>query len=268
MRRLVPVFAEIPPSLRPLSYFWASFRRTWMANLSTTFFTPLLYLASLGAGLGALVGHGHALASLGGRDYLSFVAPALLATTAMQVALGQGTYEVWGARNYWSGAYRSMQASPITIAQIVTGHMVWVAARVLLASALYLGVSAAFGTVRSPAAAGVLLVGPLVGLSFATPLAAYSVTARHDQPFSLIFRLLMLPLFLFSGTFFPLSQLPAALRWVAYALPLWHGVALSRSLYSGQFDLLADLLHLAYLAGVALAGFLIARLSYERTLSR
>lgn len=266
--KATPAMRQLPPSLRPLSYFWVSFRRTWTANISTTFLTPLLYLASLGAGLGALVGHGHALASLGGEDYLSFVAPALLATTAMQVALGQATYEVWGARNFWSGAYRSMQASPITVGQILVGHMAWVAARVLLASALYLAVSAAFGTVHSPLAAGALIVGPLVGLAFAAPLAAYSVTARHDQPFSLVFRLLMLPLFLFSGTFFPLSQLPAGLRWLAYALPLWHGVALSRSLYSGHFPLPAGLLHLAYLGGVAGAGFVAARVSYKRALER
>ena len=258
----------VPASLRPLSYFWVMFRRTWMSTLSTTFVTPLLFLASIGAGLGSLVGHGRPLASLGGETYLSFVAPALLATTAMEVALGQATYEVWGARNFWSGAYRSMQASPISVRQIASGHMAWVAARALLASALYLGVSAAFGTVHSPDAAGVLAVGPLVGLAFATPLAAYSVTARHDQPFSLVFRLLMLPLFLFSGTFFPISQLPAALRWLAYVLPLWHGVELSRSLYSGHFAVLAGVGHLAYLGGVAAAGLVIARLSYQKTLAK
>jgi lipooligosaccharide transport system permease protein len=259
--------AALPPALRPLSYFWRMYRRAWMADLSTTFFTPLLYLASLGAGLGHLVGHGRALPSLGGQTYLSFVAPALLAATAMQVALAQATYEVWGARNFWSGAYRSMQASPISVNQIVFGHMAWVAVRVEVATALYLGVSAAFGTVHSAEAIAALAVGPLVGLAFATPIAAYSVTARHDQPFSLVFRLLMLPLFLFSGTFFPLSQLPEALRWLAYLLPLWHGVELSRALYAGHFPVLAGLGHLAYLAGLAGSGLIVATASYQRTLS-
>jgi lipooligosaccharide transport system permease protein len=257
-----------PAGLRPLSYFWRLYRRAWMADLSTTFFTPLLFLASLGAGLGHLVGHGKPLASLGDETYLSFVAPALLAATAMQVALAQATYEVWGARNFWSGAYRSMQASPITLGQVVLGHMAWVAVRVEVATALYLGVSAAFGTVHSPYAIGTLAVGPLVGLAFATPMAAYSVTARHDQPFSLVFRLLMLPLFLFSGTFFPLSQLPVALRWLAYLLPLWHGVELSRGLYSGHLAALATFGHLAYLAGVAAVGLLAAKASYEKVLER
>ena len=258
----------LPAPLRPLSYFWVSFRRTWMSTLSTTFLTPLLYLASLGAGLGALVGHGQRLASLGGQDYVSFVAPALLAATAMQVAIAQATYDVWGACNPWSGAYRSMQASPISVGQIMTGHMTWIGARALLACTLFLVVSAAFGTVHSPEALAGLAVGPLTALTFAAPLAAYSVRARHDQPFTVVFRLFMLPLFLFSGTFFPVSQLPVGLRYVAYALPLWHSVELSRSLYAGKFGLLAGLGHLAYLAGVAGIGLVLARRSYRVRLSR
>jgi lipooligosaccharide transport system permease protein len=258
----------LPVTLRPVSYFWAQYLRTWKADVGTTVVGPLLYLASLGVGLGSLIGHGHALASLGGVSYLSFVAPALLATTAMQVAIGRATYEVWGACNPWSGAYRSMQASPISVAQIATGHMAWVLLRLLIASVIYLVVSACFGAVHSPEAAGAVVVGPLVGIAFTTPIAAYSVSARIDAPFTIIFRLLMMPLFLFSGTFFPIAQLPQGLRDVAYVLPLWHGVELSRSLYSGSFRWAPGLGHAAYLVGVALAGFLVARQTYRRRLSR
>lgn len=258
----------LPLSLRPVSYFWVQYLRTWKADLGTTFVTPLLYLASLGVGLGHLIGHGHPVASLGDQTYLSFVASALLATTAMQVAVARATYEVWGSCNPWSGAYRSMQASPISVAQIFSGHMAWVVFRLFVASAAYLAISAAFGAVHSPEAAGDLLVGPLVGLSFTTPIAAYSVSARIDAPFSVIFRLLMMPLFLFSGTFFPISELPEGLRYVAYALPLWHGVQLSRALYAGTFSWAAGLGHAAYLAAVTGAGFLVARAAYRRRLSR
>ncbi len=255
-------------ALRPLSYFWTAFRRTWRSDLSDSFITPLLFLSSLGVGLGSLVGHGHRLASLGGVDYLSFVAPALLAATAMQVALVRSTWEVFGYVSHWNGAYRSMQASPISVHQIVTGQLAWVALRVELASAAYLGVSAAFGAVRSPEAAGVLVVGPLVGVAFAAPTAAYSIGVRHDQPLVLIFRLLMLPLFLFSGTFFPVSQLPQALRYLAYALPLWHGVELSRGLYLGTLGTGAAALHLGYLIGLSSLGVLAARATYTRKLAR
>jgi lipooligosaccharide transport system permease protein len=139
---------------------------------------------------------------------------------------------------------------------------------VLLATAFYLAASSAFGAVHSPAAAADLVVGPLVGLAFAAPICAYSVHVRTDQTFAVIFRLLMLPLFLFSGTFFPVSELPSALRDLAYALPLWHGVQLSRDLYAGHIDWPVDLGHLAYLMAVIAAGTLLARHSYRRRMAR
>jgi lipooligosaccharide transport system permease protein len=255
-------------AMRPLSYFWTQFLRTWKADIGTTFLTPVLYLASLGLGLGSLVGHGHALASLGGENYLSFVAPALLAATAMQVAISRSTYEIFGYLNRWNGTYLSMQASPLSVDQIMLGQLTWITARVLLATAFYLAASSAFGAVRSPAAAADLVVGPLVGLAFAAPVCAYSVHVRTDQTFAVIFRLVMLPLFLFSGTFFPVSELPSALRYLAYALPLWHGVQLSRDLYAGHIDGPADLGHLAYLVAVIAAGALLARHSYRRRMAR
>ena len=259
---------QIPASLRSVTYFWVQFRRTWRADIGTTFLTPVLFLASIGVGLGGLIGHGEAVPSLGGVDYVSFVAPALLVTTAMQVAIIRATYEVWGCANPWSGAYRSMQASPIAVSQIVTGQLTWIAFRVLMASAFYLAVSAAFGTVHSPAAAADLIVGPLVGLAFAAPIAAYAITARHDQPFIMIFRLVMIPLFLFSGTFFPLSQLPIGLQYLAYALPLWHGVELSRGLYAGHLDLPVALGSVAYLVAATTAGTIVARLTYQLRLAK
>jgi lipooligosaccharide transport system permease protein len=182
------------------------------------------------------------LASLGGENYLSFVAPALLAATAMQVAISRSTYEIFGYLNRWNGTYLSMQASPLSIDQIMLGQLIWIAARVLLATAFYLAASSAFGAVRSPLAAADLVVGPL--------------------------RLVMLPLFLFSGTFFPVSELPSALRYLAYALPLWHGVQLSRDLYAGHIDGPADLGHVAYLVAVVAAGALLARHSYRRRMAR
>ncbi len=259
---------EIPMSLRPLHYFWTTFVRQWRSDISTTFLTPVLYLASIGLGLGHFIAHGRALASLGGENYLSFVAPALLVTTAMQVAVSRSTYDVYGCKNWWSGAYRSMLATPLSVGNIVTGHLVWIASRGLMASAFYLAVSAAFGAVHSPAAAADLLVGPAVALAFAAPIIGYAVTVRHEQPFVMIFRLVMVPLFLFSGTFFPISQLPAGLRSLAYALPLWHGVELSRGLYLGRLSSLAILGHSAYLLGVATIGVLAARSTYRRTLAR
>lgn len=257
----------LPRPLRAVSYFWVSYVRTWKGDLGTTFIAPILYLTALGTGVGGLVGHGHALASLGGT-YLFFVAPAVLATTAMQVAIARATYEVWSSCNPWKGCYRSMQATPLSVPDILVGHMAWMVVRLFLATACYLAASAAFGAVRSVDAVATLLVGPLVGLAFALPIAAYSVTVRVDAPFSMIFRLLMIPLFLFSGTFFPLSQLPVGLQYAANALPLWHGVRLCRDLYSGNFHLGTTLIDVGYLVAVAAAGLVVARYTYERRLSR
>ncbi|HET9058580.1 MAG TPA: ABC transporter permease [Acidimicrobiales bacterium] len=258
---------RVPPALRGLSYHWVSFLRTWRADIGTTIVAPFLYLASLGAGLGGLIGHGHAMASLGGVDYMHFVAPALLAANAMQVALSRATYAVFGQRRFWSGAYRSMQASPITLKQIVTAEMSWVAARCAIATSVYLAVSAAFGTIGSGEAVLCLLVGPLIGLAFAAPISAFSITLEHDHPLVLIFRLLMLPLFLFSGTFFPVSQLPTGLRYVAYGLPLWHGVELCRGAYLGTLSLAGSVGHIGYLVGMAGIGTALARYSFGRALS-
>src|SRR5579875_2850787 len=254
---------QVPMRLRPLHYFWATFRRQWRSDISTTFLTPVLYLASIGAGLGSFIKGGQVLASLGGEDYLSFVAPALLVTTAMQVAVSRSTYDVYGCKNWWSGAYRSMLAAPLSVGDIVTGHP----ARVGLASAFYLAVSAAFGAVHSPAAAADLVVGPVVGLAFAAPIIAYAITVRHEQPFVMIFRLVMVPLFLCSGTFFPLSQLPTGLRYIAYVLPLWHGVELSRGLYQGSLGAWPALGHLAYLVVVIAVGSMAASRTYRKELA-
>lgn len=256
----------VPQSLRGLSYHRVSFLRTWRADIGTTIVTPLLYLASLGAGLGGLIGHGHRLASLGGVDYMDFVGPALLATNVMQLAISRATYAVFGQRNNWSGGYRSMQASPITLEQIVTAEMSWVVVRCALATAIYMAVAAGFGTVSSIEVLACLAIGPLIGLAFAAPISAFSIRLRHEQPLILVFRLLMLPLFLFSGTFFPVSQLPVALRYVAYCLPLWQGVELCRGAFEGTLALLPSLGHIAYLLALSAAGVWLARHSFRRAL--
>lgn len=262
--------STVPVRLRSVSYFWVGYLRTWKGDIGITFIAPVLYLVSIGIGVGSLVNHGHALKSLGGT-YLDFVAPALLATNSMQMGVINGTYGVWSACNQWTGAYRSMQASPLSIDDMLFGHMAWFAFRLLIGAVAYLAISAAFGTVHSFAALGGLVLGPLVGLAFTLPIGAYAVTARIDAPFTMIFRLLMVPLFLFSGTFFSLSQLPLALRYVAYALPLWHGVQLSRVLYAGSLhgvgwgSALGDLVYLLALTGGA---YLVARHTYARKLSR
>jgi lipooligosaccharide transport system permease protein len=135
-----------------------------------------------------------------------------------------------------------------------------------MTSAIFLAISAAFGSVRSAWALAALPAAVLTGLAFAAPVAAWAITVRRDAAFNYAFRFGMTPLMLFSGTFFPLSRLPGWLRPVAYATPLWHGVALCRGLTLGRPDAGAITIHLAYLLSLAAAGAWAGARAYTRRL--
>jgi lipooligosaccharide transport system permease protein len=131
-----------------------------------------------------------------------------------------------------------------------------------------MAVMAAFGAVRSAWVIAALPVAVLTGLAFAAPLDAFAVTQeKNDQAFNVIFRFGMIPLFLFSGTFFPITQLPAWIRPVAYITPLWHGVALCRALSLGTADVIGALGHIAYLVAVAVIGLYAGERTYRRRLN-
>lgn len=284
MASVVGVDAEVPGDLqapgrrvvaRPA--FWRAFRywtfrwrRTFRSSLAVNFAYPVLYLTAIGVGLGGLVDrhvgrHAHA-AGLAGGSYLVFVVPGLLAGSVMQIALSESTYPVMGAVR-WERSYHAMLATPLSVADVLLGHLCFVALRVATAASVFLAVSAAFGGVRSPEAVLAVPVAVLTGLAFAAPVAAFAVTRESDVAFSTLQRLVIVPLFLFSGSFFPLRYLPGALQAVAEATPLYHGVALARAATLGHLDQLSTLGHLGYLAGLALAGYLAARRTYRRRLA-
>ncbi|HET9691098.1 MAG TPA: ABC transporter permease [Acidimicrobiales bacterium] len=250
------------PALRTTEHLWRAYRRTWRGTVMTTFLNPVLYLAALGVGLGRFVDRGHhAAVALGGASYLDFVGPGLLAVTAMQVAVGESTFPVMGAVK-WQKTYAAMLATPQRVGDVLAGHVTWIAARVATAVAAYLAVVAAFGALHSPLAVLALPAGVLTGMAFSLPLVGYSVRLDTEQSFNVVYRLGMIPLFLFSATFFPLSSLPVGLRVVAYATPLWHGVDLCRTLADGTATWGRSLLHVAYLAGLAALGALSAARAY------
>lgn len=151
-------------------------------------------------------------------------------------------------------------------ADIFHGFLLFVMLRLAIGSAAFLAVMAVFGAVRTPLAVAALPVAVLTGLAFAAPVAAWAVTRHSDVGFSLLFRLGMIPMFLFSGTFFPLSQLPAWLRPIAYLTPLWHGVAASRALCLGAVSGVGLLGHLAYLAALTAVGLRIGERTHLRRL--
>lgn len=251
-------------TVRALEYWFYSYRRTWRGTVVSSVLNPLLYLAAMGIGLGNLVDRGGA-GRLDGGSYLAFVAPGLLAATAMQVAAFESTYPVHGAIR-WQRTYHAMLATPLGVRDVLAGHLYWIAFRIGSTGAVYLAVIAAFGVVRSPWAVLALPAALLTGMAFAAPVVAFAASQEKDASFNAIFRFGVIPLFLFSGTFFPVSQLPDLVQPIAYLTPLWHGVDLCRGLVLGSATVPGAVVHVAYLAGWVLAGTALARSSYRRRL--
>ena len=183
----------------------------------------------------------------------------------MQTAMGESTYPVMASVK-WLKTYQAAAATPLRPADVFAGHLLFTTMRLAMNCTIFLAVMAAFGAVRSPWVIAALPVAVLTGLAFAAPIEAFAVTREKDQSFAMLFRFGMIPMFLFSGTFFPVTQLPAWIRPVAYVTPLWHGVALCRELSLGTATPASALGHVAYLLAVAGIGVVIGARTYRRRL--
>ncbi len=249
--------------LRQVDHWAVRWRRTWRGSAITNFLLPVLYLVAMGVGLGAYVDDGGATQSLGGVDYLDFLAPGLLATTVFQNAVGASTWPVLGAIK-WDKTFHAMLATPLRVRDILLGNLWFIAARLALTASVFLLVLVLFGVTASPLAVLALPAAVLVGMAHATPIFAFSSWLERVSGFMLLFRLGVIPMFLFSGAFFPIDQLPDPLQWLAQVLPLYHGVELVRGLVLGTAELGPDLLSVAYLGAWLLGGFWLA----DRLLAR
>ena len=249
-------------SLRPLEFFLVQYRRGWRGSAVSSVVTPVVYLLALGVGLGVFVDRSTSLPD--GISYLDFVAPGLMAATALQIASFEASWPVLAAIK-WHRQYHAMLATPLRIRDVILGHQAYFVFRLLLTGTVYFVVITAFGAVESPLGVLAIPVTVLVGLSVSMPLAAWAAHTETEASFVAIFRFLILPMFLFSGTFFPISTLPRPLEIVAWFTPLWHGVTLCRDLTLGDVVPL-DLLHVAYLLAFAVVGYLAARVTYSRRL--
>jgi lipooligosaccharide transport system permease protein len=250
-------------SLRVYEFWLVQYRRAWRGTVITSIINPVFYLGALGIGLGSIVNKsgGQPL----GVPYLDFVAPGLLAAAAMQIASGESTWPVMASFR-WTRQYFAMQATPLGVRDIFIGHQLYMASRIAATSAIYLAIIAAFGAVNSWLAVFTLPAVTLLGLAFTVPTAAYAATQDADGAFVPYNRFVIVPMFLFSGTFFPVSRLPLPLEWLAYATPLWHGVDLCRELTLGNVHLLRALGHAAYLLLFVIAGYIWGQRTYTRRL--
>jgi len=252
-------------ALRAYELWLARFRRDWRGLGVYSLVAPLLYLAAMGAGVGSLVTRQDA-ASLGGVSYLAFIAPGMIAASAMQTAAGEASWPVLGAMR-WMRIYHAQAATPLGAGDIFFGHVLWMLTRVAMTSGAMLVAALVFGVPESLLAPLALPAAVLTGAAFAAPIAAWAVKQEGNSMFSVLFRLGITPMFLFSGTFFPVANLPVVLRGVAYATPLWHGADLCRRLVLGGATPSSTLVHVAYLGAWTAAGLVIGRRTYARRLT-
>ena len=237
------------------------YRRTFRASLFSSFLTPVLFLTAMGLGIGGYVDRGGANAALGGVPYIAFLAPGLLVSSAMQTASFEATFPIM-AGLVWSRIYHAMYATPLTPREIALGNILWFGARLLLITTVFTIVIVLFGAAISPLIVLAIPVAVLTGLAFATPIAAFSATQRTPDRFAAIFRFGITPLFLFSGTFYPVESLPAVVQPLAWITPLYHGVALARGLSLGTIGTATlpiplALVHLAVLIAFIVVGTLL-----------
>jgi len=238
--------------------YWATvFRRTWRGSVVSSFLNPLLFVLAMGVLLGGFI-KGDPAQLEGATSYLAFVAPGLVASQAMQTAVGETTYPVMGALK-WNRVYFGMHATPLRPVDIANANLAFIALRLVLTTGVFLLVLAPFGVFASVAGAlGAWASSVLVGMAIGLPVYAWSVGVRNEWTFALIFRLGVIPQFLFSGAFFPVSNLSPVLGFVARLTPLWHGVDLTRMFCLGTLEPLPALGHVAYLVALLAASHWLA----------
>lgn len=231
---------------------------------------PILYLLGLAAGLAAIidqeipVGDGRAV------DYLVFVAPALLATAAVAVASEEFTYPVMAGFK-WRRYFYGFNASPLSSRQIANGVINGAVARMLVAVVAYYVFIWVFGAVPDPATGWLAIFAGLAGgLAFGAPLLAYAASLEQDTgQFALVQRLVFVPLFLFSGTFYPLAALPLWLQCFGWISPLWHATELGRiATFGGAVDAPMTGVHVVYLLVLAVVGVIVGHRIFERRLAK
>ncbi|HYO44073.1 MAG TPA: ABC transporter permease [Candidatus Limnocylindrales bacterium] len=237
------------------------YRRGWMMILSG-FFEPLFYLLSIGLGIGGMVG------DVAGPDgepipYALFVAPALLASASMNGAIAEATFNVFFKLNYQK-TYDAILATPLSPGDVALGEIGWAVIRSTMYALGFLVVIVVLGLVRSPWALLAVPAATLLAFAFAAVGMAATTWMRSWQDFDLI-NLVVLPLFLFSGTFFPITAYPEPLQVVIMLTPLWQGTDLIRSLVIGSVDA-GILWHVAYLGGMGLIGLAVVGRRLDRML--
>lgn len=232
-------------------------RRTWQGSAFSSFVSPILFLAAMGLGLGSLVERGGDGDALEGVSYMAFVGAGLLAATTFQNAAGESTWPVrLGIK--WGRGYHAMIATPVGVREIVLGHLATVAIRLATSATIFAVVMTLFGVADVWRSLLAVLPAILTGMAISPPVMAYTSWIKDDEAIAYLFRFGIVPVFLLSGAFFPIDQLPGWLQPVAWATPLWHGVELTRWAALGLGPDAPPPLHVGYLAVWGVCGTVLA----------
>lgn len=248
--------------------YWLRTAKAWAQSIIIYMIgEPLLYLIALGVGLGTLVDSG--VGTVDGVSYLVFVAPALLISTVVMSTGGELTYPVMAGFK-WDRLYYGPHATPVTPAQIGTGQFVGVMLRFVVQAAIFWAIMIAFGAVPRGVLVSALVIpiGVLSAAAFGALLQAYASTLTDEgYQFAFVQRFVIMPMFLFAGTFFPLSSMPVYLHWIGWISPVWHGTQLARQVTYGAVEpVWLTIVHLLFLSLCTVVGVLWMRRSYTRRL--
>jgi lipooligosaccharide transport system permease protein len=239
------------------------YKHSWMV-IFTGFFEPVFYLLGIGFGMGALV------SSVDGISYVSFVAPGLLAASCLNGALSDGCFNIW-FKLHLMKTYDGILATPMRVPDVAFGEMLWAVTRGSIYAGCFLIVLLVIGGITgrpvllSPLAVFAFPAAVLAATSFSALFVCITTFVRKIEDFDIVVGLAVMPMFLFSGTLFPVSRVPLIPRIIVELLPLYHGTAMLRQLTTGAMDR-TFVLHVAYLVILGAAAFAVAMRRLERAL--
>lgn len=242
----------------------------WMgAIISFGLGNPIIYLVSIGLGIGALVDANTGGQGIDGVSYIQFVAPALLATAAINALQDEVTFPVMQGF-VWDKMFYAMHNTPINSRQIANGIMITAAIRGIFTVIIYELVLLVFGAIPLSSALPLFVSSMIAALAFGAAMLAVTVRIENDDAlFAIIGRFVIAPMFLFSGTFYPLDQMPIYLQWIGWISPMWHSTQLGRFLsYGMPLEVWEVIMHGGFLAALFTLGMLLAYPKFESRLQK
>ena len=230
---------------------------------------PVLYLVSIGLGVGAYIDKNTGGMGVDGVSYITFLAPALLATAAIQGAIDESVYPTLEGFK-WNKIFFSMNATPLSGNHIAMGVFFNSLIRVIFTAVIYWFVMLAFGVLESPRAWLAIFTAVMAGAAFGAMMQALAgMLENEDIFFTVLQRFVIMPLFLFSGTFYPLTNMPIYLQWIGWISPLWHATELGRWLsYGHEISSLMLYTHFIFLNSLLLIGIIASRRIFTRRLGK